>query len=238
MPKAEKATGPMLNQSKQFVGLFDYFNQNLFGGSLNSNRVMLLFTRNKAVIGGYFSPDRWENEDGDLLHEIALNANGIEGNMLNAFLFLIHEMCHLEQHEAGKASRPGYHNAEFVKRLKAMDITSLNMDKDPENPEKDKPGQRLSAELIEGGVAAEVIRAMPEDLLFDWSAHSLQVDPPDKEKGGDGTGEGEKQRSRNGVRHKYTCAVCGLNAWSKPGVRLICGDDMNEMIEQVKGNMD
>jgi hypothetical protein len=37
-----------------------------------------------------------------------------------------------------------------------------------------------------------------------------------------------------GKRAKYTCANCGLNAWAKPGTRLICGGD-NQYLVEVQG---
>ena len=31
-------------------------------------------------------------------------------------------------------------------------------------------------------------------------------------------------KANNMSNQKYTCPDCGLNAWAKPGVRLICGE--------------
>lgn len=45
-------------------------------------------------------------------------------------------------------------------------------------------------------------------------------------------GKGKTMRSKV----KYTCPVCGLNAWAKPGVDLVCGDGMEKMIAEDEGD--
>ena len=35
--------------------------------------------------------------------------------------------------------------------------------------------------------------------------------------------------AKSGKRVKYTCAQCGLNAWAKHDVKLMCGSDMAAM---------
>jgi transcription elongation factor Elf1 len=46
----------------------------------------------------------------------------------------------------------------------------------------------------------------------------------------DRAGDGEASRRRKAAsKTKYTCPVCGLNAWAKPDAHLICGDCSEEL---------
>jgi predicted DNA-binding protein YlxM (UPF0122 family) len=44
---------------------------------------MLTMSRNNNVIGGYFSPDKWINDDGLSIHEIAVNSNIMRDSVLS-----------------------------------------------------------------------------------------------------------------------------------------------------------
>ncbi len=37
------------------------------------------------------------------------------------------------------------------------------------------------------------------------------------------------RKKKSASKTKYTCPVCGLNAWAKPGVILICGECSEEL---------
>jgi transcription elongation factor Elf1 len=34
----------------------------------------------------------------------------------------------------------------------------------------------------------------------------------------------EKRKKKAASKTKYTCPGCGLNAWGKPAINLVCGD--------------
>lgn len=98
---------------------FDHFNQTLFNGELP--QCLLTFQREKKVMG-YFSNDRWEGKNGTE-HEIALNPYYfVSHNPLEIFQTIVHEMCHLWQHEFGKPSRSGYHNKEWADKMESIGL--------------------------------------------------------------------------------------------------------------------
>jgi hypothetical protein len=37
-------------------------------------------------------------------------------------------------------------------------------------------------------------------------------------------GDAAKRKTKAASKTRYTCASCGVNAWAKPGVALICGE--------------
>jgi hypothetical protein len=211
---------PTVPQATKFQQMFDYFNQELFDGKLHS--CMLVFSRNANVIGGYFSEDKWQNEEtGDVVHEIGLNANAIrQQSFLEVADTIIHEMVHLEQHLNGTSSRRGYHNQAFMDRCKEIGLKT------------EGKGQLVSTSIEQNGKAEQVALEMPDDILFDWTANELNVP------GNDGQGQGQPEPpeskprpTKSGSRSTYQCPVCGCKAWGKHGLHIICGNCDKNMIE-------
>ena len=82
---------PSSEQADVYNQVYDYFNDKLFGGKLKP--CMLCFSRNKNIIGGYFSDNKWIDEHGDKVHEIALNANLMhEASASELYNVIVHEM--------------------------------------------------------------------------------------------------------------------------------------------------
>ena len=50
-----------IEQSEIFAKVAEHLNQNLFDGKLTE--CMYVFSRNKNIIGGYFAPEKWENDN-------------------------------------------------------------------------------------------------------------------------------------------------------------------------------
>jgi hypothetical protein len=210
-------TKPSLEQQQSFQAAYEHLDRALFGGVLPP--CYLTFTRAHQVIGGYFSPNRWSDDNGNVAHEIALNAEAVaRHDLLTVYGWLIHEMVHLWQFEFGKPSRGGYHNREFADRCKAIGLQPQDLDTGRE------VGQRVNTSLIPGSLAEEAIASLPDMAIFPWAASSIF-------EGGQQEGEGEGKQEQKGkgkggkaTRRKFTCGTCGLNAWAKPGAKLICGD--------------
>jgi len=216
---------PVIEQSKSYHYANEFFNKALFDGKLT--RPMLMFTRNKKIIGGYFSPNRWKDEDGNLAHEIAINVNTfINGDVINVFQVLIHEMAHQWQQEFGKPSRSGYHNKEWA--IKVIEIGLI-----PVGEKGTGTGQSVSTKLMDGGAAERAIAALPEKYVFPWYTTPDKLDP---DAGVDeGEGEGAKKRvPQSGKRQKYVCSQCGAAVWGKAGLKishLDCGGTL--MVERI-----
>jgi hypothetical protein len=220
-----KITQPIIENSKAYAAAFDHLNRELFGGTLAPP--MLILSRNKNIIGGYFAPERWVSEEGAITHEIAINANiMVENDFLQVMNTLAHEMVHLWQYELGKdIPRYGYHNREWSD--KALEIGLLPKDLKTHK----ETGQSISTEVDMKGPLAAAIGTMPDEAIFPWtSPQSVNVDPQEPGSGGK-TVVPQDPPSRSGSRAKYTCHICGLNAWAKAGAKLICGDCEDRMIE-------
>ncbi len=123
---------------------FDHFNNALFDGELP--QCLLTFQREKKVMG-YFSHDRWEGRS-STEHEIALNPYYfVSHNPLEIFQTIVHEMCHLWQHEFGKPSRSGYHNKEWADQMESIGL----MPSDTGAPGGKRTGQKMSDYYIKDG---------------------------------------------------------------------------------------
>jgi transcription elongation factor Elf1 len=48
-------------------------------------------------------------------------------------------------------------------------------------------------------------------------------------------GDPEKRKKKAASKTKYTCPDCGLNAWGKPEINLVCGDCETRMEAEADG---
>lgn len=227
----------IIKQSLTYKAIFDKLNKELFDGQLGE--VMCTFSRNKNVVGGYFSPDKWEDDDGNLIPEIAINANlMLVSEPHDLYNTLIHEMLHQWQFEHGKPSRNGYHNQEWADKAKEIGLR-------PTDGNGKETGQAINTEFIEDGPAQMVVAEMltKDDYIWPYYADHLMVDEGGKTRPqteGEQSTEGQKENSevetkqppRSGSRTKYTCSVCGLNAWAKHGASLLCGECNRALVAQ------
>ncbi len=201
---------PIVEQSAAYSLAFEHLNGELFGGALEP--CMLVLSRNSESIGGYFSPNRWANEEGaKVIHEIGINANRMKALEIHElFGKMVHEMVHLFQFQKGSAGRVGYHNQEFVSFAEGLGL------------KVEGGGQAVSTSVVDGGKAAMAIASLPDEAIWPWLAASSDA----CEDGGGGQTpppvvQGPK---KSGKRQKYCCPVCGLNAWARFGASLICGE--------------
>lgn len=191
---------------------YDHFNRELFGGALPP--CLITMQRHKGAYG-YFSGERFASLDNqDVADEIALNpahfANRTPAQTLST---LVHEMCHLWQHHFGKPSRAAYHNKEWAAKMREVGLIPVSHD----HPGKDT-GQKVSHTIEEGG-------------RFDRSCIAYLATAP-AVLYHDRAGEGDAakvRRKKAASKTRYTCPVCELNAWAKPGVHLVCGDCGEEL---------
>jgi len=244
--KKEEPCKPVWEQSWAMQQAYDWLNDELFIGTLPP--VMLTLSRNNNIIGGYFTPSRWFNEDGLAIGEIAINANCLKASgIVRAMVVLLHEMLHLWQYSHGKPSRAGYHNQEWADKSKEIGLKPYTLD-------GKETGQAVDTVLIPGGLAEKAIADMPEEFTVPWMTEPMDNPYPPGE-GGGGAGSGQEgpgsgqggapepqkqgippasETKKSGTRHKYTCPVCGFNLWGKPGGHFECMD-CNQMIIEMTG---
>lgn len=182
---------------------YSFFNKKLFNNELPACLITMQRKKNSL---GYFAGGRFENKtnETDIVHEIALNPKLFRGRTDKEILStLVHEMAHLWQHENGTPSRSGYHNKQWAVRMEELGLmpshngTQLGK----------KTGQSMTHYVIEGGHFETIVKIITEE-----GAPILYQDRPE--------GENAKKKAKSKV--KYTCNVCGLNAWAKPNVQLVC----------------
>jgi hypothetical protein len=212
---------PTTEQNEALSGAFEIINLQLFGGALN--HPMIIFTRNSQSIGGYFSPDKWRNEDGEKVHEIAMNANTMKDDIVDLMDTFIHECVHLWQHDNGKPGRGGYHNKQWADKCREVGLEPKDL-----KTGKDT-GDSITTTLVESGRAEQCIAEMPEDVILPWMADPMQV--PEQQPPGTPPPQGEEKPKKKG-RAKYSCPVCFLNAWAKPNALILCGECNQRLIEE------
>ena len=84
---------------------------------------------------------------------------------------------------------------------------------DTGQPDGKRTGQSMSHYVVAGGPFAQACAALlAEGFVISWRDRARDNAP----------GPG-KPIGKAGVRMKYTCPSCGLNAWTKPEVVLVCG---------------
>ncbi len=188
---------------------YEFFNQHLFGGELPPCLITLQ-RKNRAY--GYFSGNRWADRAGTITDEIALNPQHFATRSLEEVLStLAHEMAHLWQHHFGDAGRRGYHNREWAAKMKMLGL----MPSSTGEPDGKETGEKMSHYIVDGGPFAAVCsELLASGLVISWL---------------DRTGE-EGAPTPKPTRTKYTCPACGLNAWAKPDVSLICGECQEELL--------
>jgi predicted SprT family Zn-dependent metalloprotease len=183
---------------------YDTLNNMLFQGRLPP---CLITLRKHKGAYGYFSSRRFGSKDGNqITDEIALNPVGFrQRTVAQVLATLAHEMCHLWQYHFGTPSRSGYHNREWGRVMEAIGLVPSHTGE----PGGRRTGQQMTHYIVVGGpfdIARKEIEADGFDLRY--------VDLRD-----------EKERARKAAsKRKYRCPACGLNAWAKPDVNLVCGD--------------
>ena len=143
-----------------------------------------------------------------------------ENDPIKLFTYLIHEMIHLWQQDHGKPSRSGYHNKQFAEKCNSIGITA-------ESPDGKNTGQLISSNIIPNGKAEKAIMEIPEELVFPWYTKNLQLP-------GEENGKPEAPAQNGGKRSAYTCPICGIKAWGRPGLKIGCLTDSRPLIEQIK----
>jgi predicted SprT family Zn-dependent metalloprotease len=205
--KAKKVAVPTKDQYETFVAGFEFFNQRLFEGRLPYD--VLITLQRRANSKGYFLSDRFQGREDAATssHEIALNPDAFVGETDEQIAStLVHAMVHHWQHVDGKPGRDKYHNREWAEKMKAVGLfpSSTGAVGGKET------GQSVAHYIIPGGRFEQAWSELADQSGFKLSWQSRPYD----------VGDGKRRQTRV----KYTCPACGLNAWAKPGARLVCGN--------------
>lgn len=213
--KGKTMTNPTHRTYNGLNQAYEFFNQMLFSGTLPH---CLITMQRKQGAYGYFAGGRFGEKNGTgKADEIALNPSHFRDRTTEQVLStLVHEMAHLWQHHHGKAPRTCYHDKQWAAKMKEIGL----MPSSTGAPGGKETGQRVSHYIIQGGP-------------FDTTCGQLMnqgFELPYIELWGD---EG-KRKKKAASKTKYTCPSCGMNAWGKPDIHLVCGD-CEERLEPEEG---
>jgi hypothetical protein len=192
--------------NRQYVTLaaaFDFFNRRLFEGALPP--LLITLQRHKGA-RGYYSPERFQGRDSadDRTDELALNPAEFKGRTDAEILSVeVHEMAHHWQQHHGKPGRNRYHNKQWAAKMEAVGL----MPSSTAQPGGKRTGQKVSHYILVGGPFDLACRELlAGGARVEWQSLECNHTKP------------------RASKLKYTCPVCGLNAWAKPDVFLVCGD--------------
>jgi SprT-like family len=190
-----------LKEYQGFQRAYDFFNRELFAGSLPQ---VLVTLQRHANTRGYFSPQRFKGRvEKAAVHELALNPDTFTGRTDELILStLTHEMVHVWQETHGEPSRRGYHNRQWAVKMREVGLqpTSTGEAGGMET------GQAVTHYIIpEGRYAKAYAMLASSGFALHWQSAPA-------------VGSAKKSS-----KNKLTCPECGQNAWAKPGASLICG---------------
>jgi hypothetical protein len=123
-------------------------------------------------------------------------------------------MAHVWQQSFGKPGRRGYHNRQWGAEMKRIGLYPSSTGR----PGGKETGELMSDYIMEGGpFRLACRRLLDRGFRLDWQSHDpsrIATNVPS---------EGEPDPPKRKDRIKFTCPICGLNAWAKPEAALICG---------------
>lgn len=212
MPEQNENQGHTRKAYNGLAEAYDYFNKFLFENKLPS---CLITVQRKKNCYGYFSRDRFTLGGGEVhTDEIALNPALFEGRSNEEILStLVHEMVHLWQYHTGEPGKGGYHNKEWAIAMHKIGLHPSNTGKLGGK----ETGPQMTHYIEDKGpfiiVCKEFLLKSPLVFYSDVRTNKSQ-------------GVAKVKRDS---KTKYSCEMCGINAWAKPSTVLVCGICRGEM---------
>ena len=134
---------------RSFQHAYDFFNAELFGGTLPQ---VLVTLQRHAKAYGYFSPERFVGRvEKEAAHELALNPDHFARTDELILSTLVHEMVHVWQQVHGKPPRRCYHDRQWAAKMKEVGLQPS----DTGEPGGKETGQTVSHYIIKGGPFAQ-----------------------------------------------------------------------------------
>lgn len=192
---------------------YNFFNEEFFKGKLPT---CLITMQRKSKARGYFCPERFEARGSNLfkVHEIALNPSLFKDRTdIDILSTLLHEMVHLWQQENGQPSRRNYHNREWAAKMEEVGLIPSNTESEGGR----RTGQSMSHYVQIGGKFDLLIKKYLKE-----NKPTLYEDRPVL----------KATRVNKKSKIKYSCPHCSLNAWGKPGIKIMCGEDKQLLVAE------
>lgn len=181
---------------------FDFFNRRLFRASLP--HVLVTFQRSAA--NGHFSADRFVRRRGKKkAHELAMNPDCFARSDDLVLSTLAHEMAHVWQSVYGKMSLRGYHNRQWAAKMKEIGLQPSTTGR----PAGRETGYSVSHYILPGGAFANAYEKLASTgFKLEWQSRKRS---------------NSEWKAQNASKTKFTCSVCGQNAWAKADSAILCG---------------
>jgi len=242
-----KPTENLLNPTEKLYKFFNtvykHFNESLFHGELSDT---ILTLQRQANTMGYFSANRWTDNNGNNIHEIALNPQYFASfPLLELFQTMVHEQCHLWQEEYGNPSRTGYHNKEWANKMESVGLMPSTTGKEGGR----KVGQKVADYAIANSkFVHEALKLSKSKVLLPFydrrtiqnKTHLMQdnqvMESPSIQ-AIETTNNDTLLLTEiasidtiiavskpNNSRLKYSCPLCSINLWGKPNLQIMCMD--------------
>lgn len=146
---------------QDFQRAYDFYNEKLFDGELQDS--LIVFQR-KTRTFGYISYDRHSVVGGSsYMHELALNPDYFAyRTIIETLSTLVHEQCHLYQHQLGTETRKTYHNQAFCDLMFERGLQTSHTGEDGGK----KVGQNMSHYIIPDGKFLEVTLEFLRETSF------------------------------------------------------------------------
>ncbi len=188
---------------RAFQTAYDFLNTELFAASLPH---VLVTLQRHAKAKGYFAPNRFAGRiEHGTAHELAMNPDVFTGRSDKLILStLAHEMVHVWQQTYGKIPRRAYHDKQWAEKMKAVGLYPSTTGE----PGGKETGQSVTHYIIEGGSYDRAYAKLAATgFQLNWQSQPFDIE----------------RKKKTASKTKYTCALCGTNAWAKPDTGLICG---------------
>ena len=135
---------------RAFQEAYDFFNAELFGGSLPH---VLVTLQRHGKARGYFSPERFTGRTDDAAaHELAMNPDSFNGRSDELILStLAHEMAHVWQQSHGIPPRRSYHDRQWAAKMKEIGLQPTATGE----PGGKETGQHVTHYIIPGAIGLQ-----------------------------------------------------------------------------------
>ncbi|MDR0250542.1 MAG: SprT-like domain-containing protein [Burkholderiales bacterium] len=207
------AKTPTLAAYSELQQAFDHFNETLFFKCFKKNlpQCLITFQRNKRYRGYYCSGKFAELNGKKQADEIAMNPQCFrERSVEETLSTLVHEMVHQHQEINGKPGRGRYHNAEWANMMESVGLMASSSGL----PGGKKTGQKVSHFIISGGPFSKACaELLTKEFRISWGDRFTQ------------NAITKKPGKNKSNRLKYRCLECGAQAWGKPDLRILCGNE-------------
>lgn len=196
-----KEAPPTLEQFSKYQKAWEYFNRELFGGTLRP--CLLNFSRHRGS-RGFFTPGRWKKGDQEI-HEISLNPTQLLRPLEEIMSTLAHEMTHQWQFDHGTPPRRNYHDTEWAVKMEEIGLIPSNTGE----PGGNRTGQSMTHYIDPDGKFTQAMRRMPKEYILPWVCDEQE----------------KPSTPKVPKKIKLTCPVCEVNVWimaEDEGHQILC----------------